>query len=239
MHRPGLHTPAFGLGFRLMCAALNWRVHLNCRVRLSVLMRHNRVSISTYFSRDRFRPNVSISADFHSISYWGSWFSLRTCQKTAPSIILRSSFRLSCLDTWIGRQEPLICLYLCMHMCILLSGTRCKLLTCSFLSLSCPNRSQLLLECTHEPNLDISWAYTCLEHYLNMLQVPWVHTQHLNPLRHQLNTWGASNNLCDTPWIFALDSRHRICSVGTRLIPVQYRSPCFPCCAIIQLQLEL
>ena len=23
MHRPGLHTPAFGLGFRLMCAALN------------------------------------------------------------------------------------------------------------------------------------------------------------------------------------------------------------------------
>ena len=59
-YRLGSHAPAPGLAFRLMCAALNWRDHLNRRTRLSGLIRHRDASCSFRFSAFRLILDASI-----------------------------------------------------------------------------------------------------------------------------------------------------------------------------------
>ena len=102
----GLRAPTLGIELRSICAVLNRRDHLNCRARLSVLMRDSTESVSSHFlSRSVSTGRLHLTSIFHRISTDLVDSFCAHVREFVISILLHSPSYLSHSNTWKGRNR--------------------------------------------------------------------------------------------------------------------------------------
>ena len=102
-HGHGSRGPGLGIALRLMCAALNWRDHLNRRTRVSVLMRHERLSVFPVLSWiSSANGRLHLSRFLHNFLAESVDSSCAHVRKTVFFTVLLPPSHLSCRNTLQG-----------------------------------------------------------------------------------------------------------------------------------------